>query len=152
VLHISQDSPILYFIPFWGLFFVAFWAVWNILRDGRKEKEDLRAADWPEVQGRVLSSEVVWGHFEVKYEYIANGQYRQGTHVLNLPPAVPDHCGQGAARNIAEAAQDKRDFPPGALLIVKYNPQRPEQSILLCRSKITPHDIEQEAPKFLTLS
>jgi Protein of unknown function (DUF3592) len=147
----SKDSPIIYFIPFWGLFFVAIWAVWNIVRDSRKEKEDLGASDWAEVPGRVLSSKVVWGHFEVQYEYLADAQYRQGTHVMNLPPVAPDHYASGAARNATEAAEDKRDFPPGVQVIVKYNPEKPDQSILLCRGKITPDTVEQQPPKFVTL-
>jgi hypothetical protein len=124
-----------------------------MLRDSRQEKAALRAANWPELQGKVTTSKAVWGHYEVTYEYIMNATLYSGTHVINLSPVGPDHTAQGASRLAAEAKEDLSDFPPGLDVIIKYNPQDPAQSILLCRGRVAETKTrQQEPPEFFTLS
>ena len=148
----SKDSPAIYFIGLWPIFFVAIWAVWNILRDSRQEKEALRAAKWPEAQGKVLGAKAVWGHFEVAYEYVVGNRFYKGTHILNLKPAVPDQYARGARAMISEIRQDQNDYPVGAPIIVRYNPRNPQESILLCRAEVTKAADEEKTPEFTTIS
>jgi len=150
---IKSDSPFIYLVALWPLFFVGIWAVWNMLRDSRQERAALRAANWPEIQGKVTNSKAVWGHFEVTYQYNIGARFYCGTYIINLPPVVPDQFARGASKVAAEVKQDLRDFPPGLDVIIKYNPQKLAQSILLCRGQITgAGSQEKEIPEFFSLS
>ena len=61
----ATNSGMVYLISLWPLVFVGTWAIWNIMGDSRNEKPVERSLDWPEAQGRVVSSKVVWAHVEV---------------------------------------------------------------------------------------
>jgi len=147
-----SDSPVIYLIVLWPLLFAAIWAIWNMMRDSRKEKKALRSTDWPEVQGKVQSSKIVWGHYEVTYEYAVNTKSYSGSYEINLSPAVPDRFARGATKMLAEAKQDLADFPVGSSVIVKFNPMDPQQSVLLCRDRAADaksHENSSSRPKFL---
>ena len=108
-----------------------------MVRDSRNEKLVEHSLAWPEVHGKVVSSKVAWAHVEVKYEYsISSGQYT-GKYKINLSVGAPDRYGQTATRMNQEAKQDIADFPTGADVIIRYNPQQPAQSVLYWRSGIS---------------
>jgi uncharacterized protein DUF3592 len=126
-----------YLVPLWTLLFVGIWAIWNMVRDSRDEKLLEHSLAWPETQGRVMSSRVVWAHVEVKYEYsISSGRYT-GKYKMNLPPGPPDRRGRTGTRMMAEARQDIADFPPGANVVIRYNPQQPQKSVLYCKGEVS---------------
>jgi hypothetical protein len=128
----------LYVLPLWPLLFMAIWAIWNMARDSRDAKLVQRSLAWPEAQGKVLTSKIVWAHVAVSYEYsISSGRYT-GTYQRNLPVVAPDKYGQGAAAVNSEARQDLAEFPPGANVIIRYNPERPGESVLYCKGEIQP--------------
>ena len=148
----NSNSPAIYLFALWPILFVVTWAIWNMMRDSRQEKTALRSTDWSEVQGKVQSSKIVWGHYEVTYEYVVNGKSHSGSYEINLSPAVPDRFARGARKMLEEAKQDVADFPVGSIVIIKFNPQDPQQSILLCRDKVAdakPHEDSSSSPKFL---
>ena len=151
----ASNPDIVYLVPLWTLLFVGIWAIWNTVRDSRDEKLVERSLTWPETQGRVMSSRVVWAHVEVKYEYsISSGRYT-GKYKMNLPPGPPDKRGRTATRMITEAQQDIGDFPSGANVVIRYNPQQPQQSVLYCRGEISRDDTGRSPsipPEFITLS
>ena len=126
------------------------------MRDTREEKKALRGTNWPEAQGRVRSCRIVWGHCEVTYEYLAGGKWNSGTYLINLSPVVPDRYGRGASQLAAEAKQDLADFSVGSSVIIKFNPQDPEESILVCRGEVTEANSSEKSsippPDFFTLS
>lgn len=144
-----------YLIPLWPLAFVGVWAIWNMRRDSRNEKLVEHSLAWREVQGRVVSSKVAWAHVEVKYEYsISSGRY-MGKYKLNLSVGAPDRDGQTAARMSEEAKQNIAEFPTGADVIIRYNPQQPNQSVLYCRAEISRNGNGQSSaipPKLFTLN
>jgi len=148
-------SDAVYLIALWPIAFVGIWAIWSMVRDSLDEKLVLRAKDWPEAQGIVASSRVAWAHVEVSYEYwIATGSY-EGKYKLSLQPVAPDHYARGAARMNAEAGEDLSEYPPGTKVIVRYNPQRPQESVLYCKGSITagpPDGAAGIAPEFIVLS
>lgn len=151
----KSDSPAIYLFALWPIFFVVTWAIWNMMRDSRQEKVALRSTDWPEVQGKVQSSKIVWGHYAVTYEYAVNGKLHSGSYEINLSPTAPDRFARGATKMLAEAKQDLADFPVGSNVIIKFNPQDPQQSILLCRDKTADaklHEDSSSSPKFLITS
>jgi len=154
-IPLSNSPNFVYLIPLWPLAFAGFWAIWNMRRDSRNEKLMERSLAWPEVQGRVVSSKIAWAHVEVKYEYsIPSGRY-MGKYKINLPAGVPDRYGQTATRMTEEAKQDIADFPTGADVIIRYNPQQPDQSVLYCKGEIGREGIHQGSavpPKLFTLS
>jgi hypothetical protein len=144
-----------YLIPLWPLAFVGVWAIWNMRRDGRNEKLVEQSLAWPEVHGKVVSSRVAWAHVEVKYEYsISSGRYT-GKYKINPPVGAPDRYGQTARRMTEEAKQDIADFPTGADVIVRYNPQQPDQSVPYCKGEISRDGAGQSSaipPKLFTVS
>ena len=151
----ASEPLILYLIPLWPLVFVGVWAIWNMARDSRDEKLIERSIDWPEADGRVITSRVVWAHVEVRYEYsISSGRFT-GKYKMNLPPGAPDRYGRTATRMNEEAKGDIGDFPPGANDVIRYNPQQPSQSVLYCSGQISRDKTVQSSstpPKFFTLS
>ena len=82
---------------------------------------------WPTVSGRVTRSEVTdrrsaWPVIE--YEYEVAGQHYSGTSNLNFP-------GFGGRTNRQDAAEKVvSQFAAGDSIIVHYNPQKPNISIL----------------------
>lgn len=149
-----MDFSGLSLLPLWPILFVVIWAIWNAERDSRDEKLMERSLTWPEVQGIVVSSKVVWAHVEVKYEYsISDGRYT-GKYKINLPPGPPDRYARTATRVNAEAGQDIAEFPRDAKVIIRYNPQRPNQSVLYCKGEIDRNSTNRVVipPKLFTLS
>ena len=131
---------ILYLLPVWPLIFMGIWAIWNMARDSRDAKLVQRSLAWPEAQGWVLTSKIVWAHVAVTYEFsIPSGRYT-GKYERNLPVVAPDKYAQGAAAVNSEAKQDIAEFPPGANVIIRYNPQQPNESVLYCKGEIQPHN------------
>jgi hypothetical protein len=151
----TTQSNAVYLIALWPIAFMVIWAIWNMMRDSLDEKRVLRAKDWPETQGIVASSRVAWAHVEVSYEYwIASGSYK-GRYKLSLQPVAPDHYGRGAARMNAEASEDLSEYPPGTKVIVRYNPQRPQESVLYCKGNIAagaPDGTSGITPEFIVLN
>jgi hypothetical protein len=152
---VTSEPLTVYLIPLWPLLFVIVWAIWNMTRDSRDEKLIERSIDWPEAQGTVVSSRVVWAHVEVMYEYsISSGRFT-GKYKMNLPPGPPDKFGRTATRMNEEARVDIADFPPGTNVIIRYNPQQPSQSVLYCTGQICRDEAVQSSgspPKFFTTS
>jgi hypothetical protein len=136
VISLASTPNLVYLISLWPLAFVGVWAIWNMRRDSRNEELVEQSRTWPEVHGSVVSCKVAWAHVEVKYEYsISSGRY-MGKYKINLPVGAPDRYGQTATRMSDEAKQYIADFPTGADVIIRYNPQQPDQSVLYCRGEI----------------
>jgi Protein of unknown function (DUF3592) len=120
-------------VVLWPIAFTVMWAIGNMARDSKDEKLLERSLTWPETQGVVISSRIVWGHLEVKYEYsLPSGNY-VGKYKLNLSPAPPGGFSQAAARTAREAKQLIQEYPNGTDVIVRYAPQRPGDSVLYCK-------------------
>jgi hypothetical protein len=155
VISMASTPNLVYFIPLWPLAFVGVWAIWNMRRDSRNEKLVEHSLAWPEVHGKVVSSKVAWAHVEVNYEYsISSGRYT-GKYKINLSVGAPDRYGQTAIRMTEEAKQNIADFPTGADVIIRYNPQQPDQSVLYCRGEINRDGTGQRSaipPKLFPLS
>jgi hypothetical protein len=128
--------------------------MWKSFRDSADEKQVLRSLEWREAKGTVLNTEVVWGHVSVSYEYFVDNKCYTGEYKIGLTPVLPDRCGMGAAALGREAKQGIDEFPPGSKLIIRYNPHRPEESVLYCSDE-NPHvsgDASSTvAPQFRTL-
>jgi hypothetical protein len=121
-------------IALWPVGFALVWAIWNVMRGSRDEKQVLKSLDWPETQGMVTSTEVVWAHVEITYEYSVAGTKYTGKYEISLPPVAPDRTATGAARLNAAAKQEMADYPQGASLIIRYNPKNPAESVLFCQA------------------
>jgi|SRR5580658_1624002 hypothetical protein len=135
------DTPgWIYFLPFWPFGFFGIWVFWNAMRENRDAKSIERSLGWPETQGRVVGGSVVWGHVEVRYEYKAGGQWREGTYTEGLPPQAPSGSGGAlAARRVKYAAERYlAKYPVAANVIVRYNPENPEESVLYCKGEVHP--------------
>ena len=120
----------MFLICLWPFVFMAIWAMWKSLRDSADEKPLLRSLNWPEAKGTVLNSQVVWGHVSVTYEYFVNNNRCTGEYDIGLTPVLPDRDAVGAAALNREANQELDEFPTGTSVIVRYNPQHPEESVL----------------------
>ena len=132
---IGAVSPYILLVCLWPLLFLVVWAVWNSVRDSRDEKLFLRGLEWPEAKGTVKRSRVAWAHVEVSYEYSVEGIRYTGKYKMSLAPVVPDRYGKGAARMNKEATEDIADFPPGQAVVIRYNPSRPDESVLYCKGE-----------------
>ena len=128
----KTPNPYIFLVCLWPLGFVLIWAIWNALRDSRDEKLLLRSIDWPETKGRVLSSEVVWAHVNVVYDYFVDGKRHVGEYKISLSPVAPDRWGRGAASVSQEATKEVAAFPAGTGVTIRYNPARAEESVLYC--------------------
>jgi Protein of unknown function (DUF3592) len=152
---VDPTSNSVYLIPFWPILFVAVWAVWNTLRDSREQRLIGRSLNWPETQGQVRQTKVVWAHVEVSYEYRVAARTYVGTYKISLSPVVPDRGAQGARKLDAEAKQDISEFPEGLRIIIRYNPKRPEESVFYCRGEIgqdRQNEISLTPPKLIVLN
>lgn len=125
-------------LPFWPIYFVVIWAVWNSLREDKDQKKLLRSLEWPEIEGRVTGNEVVWAHVRVTYEYSVAAISYKSRYDINLNPVAPDRNGAGARRLNAEAQDALTDFPIGTRVVVRYNPSHPEESVLYCSAEPIP--------------
>jgi|SRR6266851_930014 len=147
-----------YLVALWPLGFYAIWAFWNALRDSGDEKLIERSLGWPEKQGRVVSSKIVWGHVEVVYEYWVSGESYEGRHKINLPPQVVGgkalESMRAAQKLMTAANEDIAEYPVGEKIVVRYNPVSPAESVLYRKGEVSPHttdEVESEPPHFVTL-
>jgi len=151
---VTTTNPYVFLICLWPLAFLAIWALWKSLRDSADEKQVLRSLEWREVKGTVLSSEVVWEHVAVNYEYFVDDKRYTGEYKIGLTPVLPDRHGMGAAALGREAKQGIDEFPTGRKLIIRYNPNRPEESVLYCSDEDSPSGKDANStttPQFRTL-
>ena len=154
-MFVIVDVPGLNLLPLWPILFTVIWAIWNATRDSRDEKLVERSLAWPEAQGIVVSSRVVWAHVEVKYEYVVSSGRYTGKYKMNLPPSPPDKYARTVTRANAEAKLDIAEYPPDSKVIVRYNPQRPSQSVLYCKGEVDRNSANQAVvtpPKLFTLN
>jgi hypothetical protein len=114
--------------------------------------------DWPDAQGKVISSKIVWGHVEILYEYWPFAERHEGVHKISLKPVAAGGRGWEAlksARNFTDEADGyMADFPVGAKVIIRYNPSKPQDSVLYCAGEVCSHDSSEtnvEPPHFITL-
>jgi len=137
-----EDPGWLYFVPLWPLGVFALWALWNIARDNWDEKRMERGIEWPEVQGRVTVSKMVWGHVEIRYEYWMFAKRYEGVQKIGLGPVAVGGKGGTSLRSAAALGNEAKgymaDFPVGAKVIVRYNKGKPEESVLYCAGEVGP--------------
>ena len=142
-------------VALWPIAMVAVWAIWNLFRDSSDEKQLLHSLNWPEAQGTITSSEAVWGHYEVRFEYsLASKRYR-GALKISMKPAVPDRYAGGARQFAEEAQENLKSYAVGTKVVVRYNPKKPSQSVLFRvgeTSQRTETEQKTEAPDFFTLN
>ena len=141
-----EDPGWLYFVPLWPLGIFAIWALWNMLRDSRDEKSMKRSLQWPEAQGRIISSKMVWGHVEIAYEYWVFAERFQGLYKINLRPVIPGGTAMDSLRAAkqlgVEGKENMAQYPAGTKVIVKYNREKKEESVLYCKGEVGPPDTE----------
>ena len=101
----TKTSPYIFLVCLWPLAFVVIWAIWNSIRDSGNEKLQLRSLDRPETKGRVLSSEVVWAHVSVTYDYFVDGRRYKREYKISLTPRAPSRYGAGTIALAKEANQ-----------------------------------------------
>jgi hypothetical protein len=106
------------------------WAAWNWARTLRRAKQLDLSLHWPLVKATVTSTETVWAHFEVSYEYTADDKSYAGLYKANLP-VTPYRGFAAATRLIAAAKILESDFAKGQSVWVKYDPEIPDHSILI---------------------
>lgn len=123
----------LFIVGAWPIWFVIVWAIWNSRRTERDAKLVERSLAWPEAQGIVITSKVVWAHVEVAYEYHALGATYTGKYEMGLEPVAPGGLSGMGAYN-REARQGLNQYPSGVSLIIRYNPLNPSESVLYCRA------------------
>jgi hypothetical protein len=141
----------IYFLPFWPFAFFGIWAFWNAMRENRDAKSIERSLHWPETQGRVMGGSVVWGHVEIKYEYNVSGRRHEGTYSEGLPPQAPGgNAARGAAFRLSKAADRYlAQYPAGSNVVIRYNPAKPEESVLYCKGDVqAPGDGPKVEPQF----
>lgn len=133
-----------------------FWALWIRDTENQDGKRIERSVNWPEAQGRIVGSRVVWSHVEIKYEYWVFAERYEAVYNISLGPALISGVGltgaMEARRLNREAKRNMRDFPVGSKVIVRYNRSNPRESVLYCKGEVQP---PAEGPKiephFLTL-
>jgi Protein of unknown function (DUF3592) len=146
------------FFATWPLWLLIVWAVWNMRRDSKDQRLVQRSLAWPESQGKVVNSAVVWGHVEVSYEYHAGGSRYLGSYQINLSPIIPSSIGHGGAaagQYNKESGEALREFYPGKSVVVRYNPEKPSQSVFYYAGEVganTGAQANTAAPKFLVLT
>ena len=129
------EFPFVIVILFWGSFF-GIWLLGNALRENHDERLLLKSISWPQTQGSVTSSRIVWAHLEVAYEFPANGQRFTGSYTVGMPATLPTFIGMGV---IARATKNfLGDYPVGTKLLVRYNPLDPTESVLYSRDPASP--------------
>ncbi len=136
-------SPWILLICLWPVALLLIWLIINSHRDNRDAELVIRSLDWPETQGRVVGSEVVWGHVSVKYEYSVESRCFEGNYNISMTPRAPDRYGRGAAAFSEEALDAMDDYPAGSDVVIRYNPKRPQQSVLFRGGKISPSNEER---------
>ena len=103
------------------------WALWRMLRDSRDAQLRARSMGWPQAQGKVNSNVQVWSHAEVQYEYSVSSRSYTGIYTIPLYKQSRFNSPEQSAKEFAECLAS---FAPGSNILVRYNPKRPEESIL----------------------
>ena len=85
--------------------------------------------DWQQTQGSVAAGRLVWNHVEISYEFTVEGKRYQGKHEIRLSPVNPEDLYPELARRHEVNALLHR-YARGTVVLVRYNPANPEQSIL----------------------
>jgi hypothetical protein len=143
---LMEGAPFPYWILFglWPIALVIVWAVLNMARAGRDEKEVQRSLAWPQTEGLVISSRVVWAHVEVDYGYCVGGLNYTGKFELSLAPQTPELLGAHDFNN--EAKQYTTEYAPSTRLVIRYNPLNPQESVLYCRAPGSQHESDRGEP------
>lgn len=109
------------------------WGIWKLVRTRQKLSRLERSLRWDEIEGTVKSNAVVWAHVEIIYAYETPDGHFEGKEEISLP-MVPFR-GLAAAQKLNEAAKSvMTDFPPGQTVVVRYNPQKSSESVLLAKA------------------
>jgi hypothetical protein len=148
----APEQPYYLLFILWPVGFIGIWALWNAVRDRRDEKLVKESLGWPEAQGVITASRVAWAHVKVDYDYAIGASVYKGNYEISLTPVFPDQGGHGARRMNSEAKADITGFPPGDKVVIRYNPQRPQQSVLFCSGEISKQTGPTSVPpEFLTI-
>ena len=139
-----EDPQWLYFFVLWPAWFMLIWGAWNWVRDGQDERRIKRSLDWPEVQGNVIGSRIVWGHVEIRYEYWIFAERHEGVHKFSLTPVPAGGRGGTALRSAERLGKEGNsyiaDFPIDGKVILRYNRAKPAESVLYCAGELKPVD------------
>jgi hypothetical protein len=125
-------------IGLWPALVLGIWALRNSLRDSKNETIGIKSINWPETTGTILSSEALWGHLEVQFGYTVNGKEFNGKYTVGLDPIVPNRSVGGVRQLKAwqeETSELVNSYPVGSRVVVRYNPERPEESVLYCSAE-----------------
>ncbi len=113
-----------------------------MVRDSGDEKKMESSVNWPEVQGEVISSKMVWGHVEVRYEYWLFAERYEAAYKISLHPVVPGGKGwsslRSAAKLGAEGSEYMAQYPVAEKVVVRYNHSKPGESVLYCKGEVGP--------------
>jgi|SRR5271155_5889992 len=126
-----SDDTVAVIVPFSLLAaWLGTWALYRWTRQRRRSVLLEQSARWPEVEGKVQNSKVVWAHVAIAYEYNPPNGRQIGTYDVGLP-MVPF-----GGLMVVSYLKDRTklimaDFPPGQKVAVRYNPQNPAESILV---------------------
>jgi hypothetical protein len=135
-------------------------ALWSYSIDDRYMNRMQRVANWPEAQGVVKKSAVKFASIRVDYEYVADGHVRQGVEKIVFPESMVIGANRWTRVSDARALgnrvkRDLADYAPGQHVVIRYNPQDPEDSVLYVRGDVQhadPNAKSVEAPHFKLVS
>lgn len=128
----ASDHPYLFLLALWPIAAYLLWAIWTSALRNRYKRVLLQTQHWPEDKGKVVSAEAAgWAHVEVTYQYCVGNRPYTGKHNISLSPVMMDKTGRAAKDLDKEARQHIADYPPGTSVTLRYNPERPEESVLL---------------------
>ena len=104
------------------------WAILRMARDSFDVKMLERSIDWPKVEGKVISNVRVWSHAEVEYEYTVSTRRYPGMYTI---PLYKQSRFNSPAKSAKELEECLASFPPGSNIVVRYNPEKPSESVLI---------------------
>jgi hypothetical protein len=122
---------------FWVCFlgFFGYAAIrWMIITSAESRRYE-QAANWNSAEGKIINSRFrrIPNWMEVSYSYYADGE-RQGFCRIQEPGVkmrgryTVDP--ESLQRHNAEVAKDIETYPSGGSVTVKYNPSKPDESVL----------------------
>ena len=155
-----ENLPIQVVIPLVVVFgFLGVYALWSYSIEDRNARRMERSERWPQVQGVVKQARVGGMSVKVDYEYVAEGHLFSGQYVITFPEAMMIGKGWNSvarARALGERVRKElAEFPARQPVILRYNPQDPSESVLLCRGEIQRQDSSErpvEPPHFSVVS
>jgi hypothetical protein len=126
-------------IGMWPVWLIGPWALWLMRRESGEDLQVERSIKWPEAQGRVMDTRLVWAHVEVVYEFRVSGKIYEGLHKIHLGPVPMGGASARSARALdAAAKRNMKEFPVKSPVVVRYNPANPAESVLYCLGQIQP--------------